>query len=156
MRKQYLATVMGVALVGGFLGGALVARLPGGRNAVAAESAVETHTEVKARKFALLDAQEKVRAVLEMAPMDGLGFRGDNSFLSDRVPALILFDERGDLLYRLTVSDNRERAPGLLIEGRDGKVQASLVLEGDGRPGITVQDKDGNALWSSTPPPAQQ
>ena len=109
--------------------GAQFVMTPGVALAVAPAGVAEV---VRARRFEVVDAAGKVRAVLSLLP--------------DGAPALWLNDAAGkrDLAMLYVTSEGRS---GLRFDDAARKLRASMSLDVDGSPSMELRDESGKVMW---------
>jgi hypothetical protein len=179
-RRQFFVALV-VLFVGGVLGGALSTWLTPGGAAWAQNSLPPAYpmaavpSEVRAERFALVDATGRGRAALEIVEEGDAAFRIFDERGKPRIvvrmqydqPQILLLDEAGVQRVNLGLGWD-EPGPGLTLSdssgrgqielcsldgypmfwlSRDGHGGAMLDIPHDGTPEFTINTEDGDVLW---------
>lgn len=89
--------------------------------------------EVRARRFVLVDINDKERAALAT---------GDGG-----APRLELYDANGKT--RASLHMDGDGSPNLYLVGPEGHVRTTLSLEADGSPILSLFDASGKIVWKA-------
>ena len=113
---------------------------------------------VRARRFEVVDAAGKERALLAVYPDGNLGLmlfdaarklRALLALHPEGDPGLMLFDAAGKVRGVLAVRPGGGRGPGLVLLDAAGKVRAGLGVDPDGNGSFKLFDKDGKVMWQA-------
>lgn len=145
MTSRQFHILIVLAVVSGFLGGAVSNLLLRGAPAAAQTTGGKAQEVVIARKFVLVDGAGKTRATL--------GFDTAPGFAPAKSPGLALYDAAGK--WRAELCLGPDGSPDLALYGTGGKwrtegwdetsPRAIVCLGPDGSPGLTLNDGVGNA-----------
>ena len=147
-RKQF-ALILLFAVLGGALGGGVVARLRMARPAFA-QAAADPLQVVRAQRFEVVDEEGKRRGRFDSLPNGAV--------------RLVFYDNDGKVRTGLLVATNG--APGLQFWDQnnkpvsvfsdsvtlldpDGQPRARMSVSAHGNPAITLYDEEGKVAWSA-------
>jgi len=131
--KQFLLT-LSVAIISGFLGGALSVWFLMPPSVLAQDGPQKL---IEAQEFRVVDAEGQVKVLLNVLE-DG----NANVVLLGDTPTLSFWDQ--SLNDRLMIGIFPDQKPGLIISDKEGNKRLTLGVGGEGAPFLTLQDKEGD------------